>query len=118
MVPKIRPACQNEGRARPTPPGRQRMRIDLERVRANVREAATEDLLDRATVFRAGMEPEALPIIDEELQRRGVGPAELAEHAERRKNALTGADGLALRCQKCDRPAVYRAWGLHRLWGW
>ena len=39
------------------------MELDLERVRANAQQASTEDLLDRATVFRDGMEPEALEII-------------------------------------------------------
>ena len=37
-----------------------------ERVWQNAREASTEDLLDRVTVYRAGMEPEALEIIEEE----------------------------------------------------
>ena len=34
--------------------------LDLERVQANVRKADMEDLLDRATVYRNGMEPDAL----------------------------------------------------------
>ena len=34
------------------------MRFDVERVRQNVQQATTEDLLDRLTVYREGMEPE------------------------------------------------------------
>jgi hypothetical protein len=89
------------------------MRLDLNKVRANVAQASTEDLLDRATVYRQGMEPEALALIDEELRARGVGPAELAAHAERRQGALPGP----VPCEKCRRPAVVCHRGWHRLWG-
>jgi hypothetical protein len=93
------------------------MRLDLDRVRVNVQGATTEDLLDRATVYRAGMEPEALALIDEELKARGIGEADLAEHARQRQQAVIAADGLPLKCQKCPRPAVTYRWGWHRLWG-
>jgi hypothetical protein len=93
------------------------MQLDPQRVRANVAAASTEDLLDRATVHRSGMEPEALVIIDEELARRGVRPAEVADHALRRQGALVDGAGLAVKCAYCDRPAVARAWVWHRLWG-
>jgi hypothetical protein len=94
------------------------MALDLDRVRANVRDASTEDLLDRATVYSAGMEPEALTIIDEELCRRGVRAAEVAEHDARRRRALLpGPDGLPLKCWKCSRPAVMTCWTWHRMWG-
>jgi hypothetical protein len=94
------------------------MQLNLDKVRENVRRASTEDLLDRATVYRPGMEPEALAIIDAELEARGVGPAELAAHAESvRAGTLRGPDGTALRCHECHRPAVVRAWDWHRLWG-
>jgi hypothetical protein len=92
------------------------MRLDLERVRQNVRAATTEDLLDRITVYRAGMEPAAIEIIETELDRRGVGEAEIAGHAQRRAGALTRG-GIARRCSRCPRPAVQRCWGWHRLWG-
>jgi hypothetical protein len=90
---------------------------DLERVRANVRSASTDDLLDRATVHRSGMEPEALELIEEELRRRGVTAAQQIDHATRYLDVVTDAGGLALRCQRCDRPAVWRGWGWHRLGG-
>jgi hypothetical protein len=94
------------------------MRLDLERVRANVRSASTEDLLDRATVWRAGMDDDALAVIEEELHRRGVGGAEMTEHEQRRRReGVAGPGGRPLKCQKCHRPAVVRGWGWHRLWG-
>jgi hypothetical protein len=93
------------------------MELNLERVRKNVRNATTEDLLDRATVYRAGMEPEALEIIDEELAQRGVSAADVARHAQRRSEALLLPDGTAVKCSFCHRPAIRRAWGWHRLLG-
>ena len=94
------------------------MDLNLDRVRANVETAGTEDLLDRATVFRAGMEPEALDIIDEELRKRGVTAGEVADHAQRRQEeGLLDADGAPLRCARCSRPAVVRRWRWGKLWG-
>ena len=93
------------------------MRLDLDRVRANVRRASTEDLLDRATVYREGMEPAALDLIDRELQERGISPAERAAHEERRRRRmLIGPDGLPVRCCRCERPAVIERRDWHRLW--
>ncbi|HLW64124.1 MAG TPA: hypothetical protein VKS79_02315 [Gemmataceae bacterium] len=93
------------------------MKIDLDRVRKNVTEASTEDLLDRATVYRNGMEAAALEIIDGELRRRGITPTEIHDHWEiKRANVLT-VDQVARRCTFCDRPAVTRRWGIHWLWG-
>jgi hypothetical protein len=93
------------------------MELNLERVRAGVKAASTADLLDRATIFRAGMEPEALAIIDEELYQRGVTASEIHDHAERLRAAVLEEDGVALRCRYCDRPAVTRGWRWQRLWG-
>jgi hypothetical protein len=91
---------------------------DVNRVRANVRQATTEDLLDRATVYRAGMEPEALTLIDEELWRRGVREEDVAAHAaQREEGTLFLPDGTAVPCSQCHRPAVAHAWGWHHLWG-
>ncbi len=91
--------------------------LNLDAVEANVARAETEDLLDRATVYRNGMEPEALHLIDAELRARGIGDADLAAHRDRRARAVYGSDGLAVKCGKCARPAVARKWGWHRLWG-
>jgi hypothetical protein len=91
--------------------------LDLERVRANVRSADMEDLLDRATVYRNGMEPEGLELIDAELRARGVDASAVAAHRERRAATLYEANGLAVKCGRCFRPAVARKWGWHCLWG-
>lgn len=91
---------------------------DPDRVRANVRKADTEDLLDRVTVYRAGMEPDALYAIEEELRRRGVTAAEIDAHARRREEeGVCEAGGAPARCSFCARPAVVRRWGWHWLWG-
>ena len=47
---------------------------------------------------KAGMTPEALEMIEAELRDRGVGPEQLAEHAERcRQEVLFLPDGTAAR---------------------
>jgi hypothetical protein len=101
-------------------PGRRNgmaLELDLERVKRNVQQSDTEDLLDRATVYRDGMEPAALELVDAELRARGVGDAAIAEHRRRRAGTIYASDGLALKCSKCQKPAVVRRWGWHRLWG-
>lgn len=87
------------------------MTIDHERVRDNVRKADTEDLLDRLTVYRAGMEPEALEIVEEELRSRGVDAAQIQAHEEKReKEVLWAEPGLARACSFCHQPAVAQGW--------
>jgi hypothetical protein len=92
------------------------MELDLERIRKNVAEAGTEDLLDRATVYRDGMEPAALEIIDAELRRRGLKPDDVQTHWETKRSNVLSAGLIACRCSFCDRPAVRRRWGLHWFW--
>jgi hypothetical protein len=94
------------------------MQFDAEKVRANARAASLEDLLDRVTVYRQGMEPAALPILEQELRSRGVSREQIDAHAARREQeVLLGPDGWALPCSFCERPAVTQGWGWHRLWG-
>ena len=94
------------------------MDLDLERVRRNVERAETEDLLDRVTVYRDGMEPEALRLIEDELRRRGIDEDGVRTYAqEQDAQVLRAPEGWALRCSFCDRPAVTRGWGWHRMWG-
>ena len=94
------------------------LEFDANRVRVNVRQATTEDLLDRLTVYQTGMEPEALDIIEAELHERGVSADEIAAHGEqRRRETRVLPDGTAARCSFCHRPAVAEGWGWHRLWG-
>jgi hypothetical protein len=94
------------------------MRLDLKRVAEFIRRADDEELLDRVTVYRDGMEPAALDLMEGELDRRGVSREEIAEHdSERRKTAIMRADGTAVRCSYCFRPAVVEARGWHRVFG-
>lgn len=94
------------------------MRLDPDKVRANARASSTEDLLDRVTVFRAGLEPEAVAILQEELRTRGVSAAEQVDHeARRRRSAVLGDDGEVLSCELCRRPATWRGPAWRRLWG-
>ena len=94
------------------------MRLDLRAVAAFVRGADTEELLDRVTVYRAGMEPAALDLMEAELDRRGVTRSDIADHhIARHETAIMLPDGTALRCHFCPRPAVVRGWGWHRLFG-
>jgi hypothetical protein len=94
------------------------LEFDVNRVRVNVRQATTEDLLDRVTVYRMGMEPQALEIIEAELHERGFGQEKIAAHAaERSRETSLLPDGTAASCSFCHRPAVVEGWGWHRLWG-
>src|SRR5438270_480265 len=97
--------------------GERTMQFDPDKVRQNAAKATVEDLLDRVTVYRAGMEPEAVAIIEAELLKRGIGPREMDAHAEARKSALLDGSGLALKCAYCQKPAVGYGWGMLKLLG-
>jgi hypothetical protein len=87
---------------------------NLERIRQNARGATTEDLLDRVTVFRVGMEPAALEIIEAELTRRGVAKERILAHEDQRRAGGLIGDKVPRKCSFCDRPAVVRRWGRGR----
>lgn len=92
------------------------MEFHLKRVAEYIRRADTEELLDRVTIYRAGMEPAALDLMEGELDRRGLSPADIRAHdAQRRATAIFLPDGTALRCSFCDRPAIQQARGWHKL---
>jgi hypothetical protein len=93
------------------------MQLNLKTVAEYIRGADTEELLDRVTIYRDGMEPAAVDLMENELWRRGVTPEQLSDHnADRRKSVVIGADGVAIRCAFCDRPAVSKRWGWFKLW--
>jgi len=94
------------------------MEFNLDRVRNDARGATTEDLLDRATVYRAGLEPEALPVILEELRSRGVSPDAIVAHEEGRFGVVYDESGAARQCQEhwCRKPAVTAEWRWFRLY--
>jgi hypothetical protein len=94
------------------------MQSNLERVKANARQSNTEDLLDRVTVFRPGMDSDALAVIEEELRARGITAAAVRAHDEqRRSQILPLVRGLPARCDLCPRPAVTSLVRWHRVWG-
>jgi hypothetical protein len=93
------------------------LKLDLDRVRDNVQRATTDDLLDRVTLYRKGMEPEAIEIIEAELRARGVTAAQQVDYEASRSDVLRDADGVALRCGRCGAPAVTQVRTWHRLWG-
>jgi hypothetical protein len=94
------------------------MEFNLKRVAEFIRGAATEELLDRVTVYREGMEPAALDLMEGELDRRGITREEIAAHDARlRETAIMLPDGTAMRCSFCSSPAVVRARRWHRVFG-
>jgi hypothetical protein len=94
------------------------LRFDAERVLMNVRASETEDLLDRVTAYRAGLEPEAVMIIERELRLRGVTEEEIEAHAEWcRREVVFDPDGVAYKCSFCHRPAVAQTRGWQLLLG-
>ena len=93
--------------------------FDEQKVWVNARKATDEDLLDRVTIFREGLEPEAIPILEAELRSRGIDKDQIRAHAEgNEKDILRGPEGTPLKCSFCRRPAIAQAWGWHRWWGW
>jgi hypothetical protein len=94
------------------------LKLDLQKVCSEIGRAETEDLLDRVTAYREGMEPDVIPLIEQELRRRKVGPAQIeARREECRRECVFDVAGVAQSCSRCRRPAVAQAYGWHRLWG-
>ena len=94
------------------------MEFNIDRVRKNVAAAETPDLLDRATVYRTALEPEALPIILDELRTRGVtAEGVVAYEAARWADVLDATIRAARPCSFCRRPAVATGWVWHRMFG-
>jgi hypothetical protein len=85
-------------------------------VRANAAAAPTDDLLDRVTIYRAGMEPEAVQIIETELGRRNVSFEKIEAHGKTRRESAIMDGPVARRCSFCYKPAVHEGWGWHRLY--
>ena len=92
------------------------MHWDDEKLRLNIRHADTDDLLDRVTAFRAGMELAAIALIEQELHQRQVSAAQIAEHREAIvSECVFHADGTAKMCTFCRKPAVREAWSWHKI---
>ena len=94
------------------------LRLDLKKIANFIRQADSEDLLDRMTVFSKGMEPAALDLIEGELSRRGIDRIAIVDHWQNRLEAgVIMINEEAVRCSFCDRPAIKQARGWHRLFG-
>ncbi len=94
------------------------MSLDLERVLINIRKSETRDLLNRVTVFKSGMEPEAIPLVANELADRGVTQEMIDRYDARLRTVVVLLeDGCAAKCSLCHEPAVTRVWGSHKLLG-
>jgi hypothetical protein len=89
--------------------------LDLDRLQANIQAASTEDLLDRVTAYRSGMEPEAIDLIERELRKRGITAADQAAYQAAHAQGEFDRDGLRRQCAYCRRPAVCRRWRWFRL---
>ena len=88
------------------------------KLQENIRRADTDDLLDRITAYRAGLEPEAIDMIEQELRRRGVSATQIAAQGEQvERECIFHEAGLAKTCSFCRQPAVYEGWGWHKLFG-
>ena len=93
------------------------MELDLRVVAATIRQAETEDLLDRVTIYRNDMEPAAVDLMEHELARRGLFAEAIDAHeTERASQSLFDDDGFVIRCAFCDRPAISQTWSWHKLW--
>jgi hypothetical protein len=94
------------------------MEFDPQELLVNIRKADTDDLLDRITAYRPGLEPDAIDMIEQELQRRGIAAERIAEHWEvSRRDYIFHADGTAKMCSFCRKPAVREGWGWHKILG-
>jgi hypothetical protein len=92
--------------------------FDEQKCLAELRHADTADLLDRVTAYRAGLEPRAIALIEQELHDRGVTAEEIdAANTTSQRECLFDATGIALPCSRCWRPAVAVIWRWHKLWG-
>lgn len=91
-------------------------KVELDRVRENVLKATSEDLINRVTVYRGGMDPDAVLVIEAELATRGVTPAAIREQ-NNAPDLLRDQNGVALTCFLCDRPAVVEVDDHVSLWG-
>lgn len=85
------------------------------RIAELAQQATDEMLMDRVTVYRAGMEPAAVDVFERELRRRGVTQLQIETHAAvRRQSAIMLPDGTARQCSFCERPAIAERRGWFR----
>ena len=94
------------------------MEWNAEKALVNIRQAETDDLLDRITAYRAGLVEEAIDMIEQELHGREVTAAQIADHREAcQRECVFHEDGTAKMCIFCRKPAVLDSWGWQKLFG-
>lgn len=89
----------------------------IERLKETAKKEETVDLLNSVTVYRSGLEPEAIAVLEAELASRKVTAKQIQEHEDRLQHVLRDDQGMALSCAYCRSPAVAQQWQWHRLWG-
>ena len=88
---------------------------DADRLQSDITHADLDDLLDRVTVYRAGMEPRAIALIEQELERQAITHQMIRDHDDWcRRNVIYLSDGTAAKCTFCYEPAVQQGWGWYR----
>jgi hypothetical protein len=93
------------------------MEISPAKLLAHVGQMEQAELLDRVTVFRDALEPDAVEVMEAELARRGIGPEEIHQHYRQIKHrVLRDAHGIPAQCSWCERAAVEMREDFHKLW--
>jgi hypothetical protein len=91
------------------------MNVPEEKILKFARQAETPVLLDRVTVLRAEMEPDAVEIFLAELARRGIGPEDIRDHEREWKHkVLKLPGGLPATCSWCGRAATVQRQAWHK----
>jgi hypothetical protein len=91
------------------------MKVANEKRLQYARTAETPVLLDRVTVLREDMDPDAVEIFLAELARRGVGPDRIRDHELAWKTrVLQRPDGLPATCVWCGRAATVQRQAWHK----
>jgi hypothetical protein len=91
------------------------LQVDFGSLQKNVASAETDDLLDRVTVYRDELIPEAISLILEELVHRGIRPTDVESYRLRLGPVLRRDDGTVRVCSFCRKPATASGWGWHYL---
>jgi hypothetical protein len=93
------------------------MEISPAKLLAHVAQMDQEELLDRVTVFREVMRPDAVEVMEAELARRGIGPDEIHQHHRQIKHrVLRDSHGIPAQCSWCERAAVEKREDFHKFW--
>lgn len=85
---------------------------------SRIRAMPSPELLDRVTVLRDQIDPEALELLHAELASRGIGPDEIGAHQREMKlKVIQHPDGMPAVCHQCGRAATFSRPEWHKLLG-